>query len=124
MAALTGCIPDSGDVKIEDKFKELTEIGMYNESSSLYLYDENEAQYAVSTRYNTTRIQNDDKSKYIRIVMGEAPEAGNTITATVTHYGVSNGEITDKSLKAIKIADGKVWLMDEAAKVCYIMPWE
>jgi hypothetical protein len=125
-AMFAGCEkdPDGGNTRPEDRFKELTEMGVYDESmTGIYLYDENAAQYAVSAKYNTTRIQNDDKSKFVRIVMDGAPKAEADVAVSITCHGFSGGTTAAESLKAIKMDGGKIWLMDEESKICYIMPW-
>ncbi len=122
-ALVTGCIDNPEDNPVVEHFKELTALGMHGESSGIYLYEEGVSQYAVSSAYNTTRILNDDKSKYVAITMAAAPQAGQDVETSVTTYGISGSGTADKSLSVLKIADSKVWLMDDEAKVCYIMPW-
>lgn len=128
LALFAGCNKDTtggGDErKLEDSFKELTAIGVYNKSmTGVYLYDEEKAQYAVSAKFNTTRIQNDDKTKYIQIVFDAAPKTGGVVSASITRVGISDVATGEVSLKVIKTESGKVWLMDDQTSVCYLMPW-
>lgn len=127
LAVLAGCQRDPDDrARTEEQFKGMSVMGVYNESlAGVYLYDEVTAQYAVSVTHGSTRIQNDDNSKYVRIVMESAPTAGSTVKATVTRYGISGGEgaTAESSLKVAKIEGGKIWLIDEKNTVCYLMPW-
>ncbi len=124
LAVATGCQDEPVDTRLEDHFKELTELGVYDSSSSLFLYDENVAQYAVSSRYNTTRIQNDDKVKFVRIAMDAAPETGNTVSVSITRKGIADNVTIAKDLRVIKIENQKIWFMDDEDKFCYLMPWE
>lgn len=125
LAVLTGCKeepPLTGQT--EDHYKELTDMGMYDRSGAVYLYDEKAAQYAVSTARNAMRIQNDDKSIFIAIVMEAAPEVGYMTGATFTSRGISiDGSAKELNIKTIKMENGKVWLMDETGENCFVMPW-
>lgn len=120
---VTGCEKDP-DEKLKKEFMQKSEMGVYGESSTIFAFDEQTCQYAVSSTAPSTRLQSDDMKKVVSITFSGQPTVNKTIDVQIKATGMPNSMKLGSEATVLKENDGKIWLMDEKNKICYVMPWD
>lgn len=123
---LTGCKNDSVESGggLKERFIEITDIGVHTAATSIFIYDEDNGQHVRSKDGLISRIQTNDKTKYIMVKLSEAPARDKVVGAQVDLYGLPDSGKSTPYLEVIRFDGGKIWLFDAESETCYIMPWK
>ncbi|MCQ2138161.1 MAG: fimbrillin family protein [Bacteroidales bacterium] len=106
----------------------LTELGVYDCGTASYLckYEEGVNQYAVATLSDSYefRVQNYAQGYSVAMQWPSTAAAGSNVQLTVVSYGKDEIAAGTFTVKVVKVEGQKLWLLDEANSMGYIVTKE
>lgn len=120
LLALTLTTSCFGDKTMDqmDAFMDAQNVpGIYRESNTEFAYDQNSHQCYINTSKLTFSILNDDGTKYLQLILSQAPVVGEVVsevTAKSYGFGLSSQTIY-KDMRVDKIENNLCYLRSDAS---------
>lgn len=125
LLTLPSCIDDLVVREFENFTLGQTDYGIYSNSKSLFVYDEECHQLAFNSQQRLFRIQTDDMSTYVQMTLDAAPLQGEVCGLKLEYKGLS-GLNKNYAVKVLKVDStrGIVWLSEATSLTSFIMHYE
>lgn len=101
-----------------------TEIGVYDKGAATYVLDKATDQIYVSKAKKTFRLQQDDLSKMVQIVLGGEPEEGATTTCDAKFSNVAGMSNATYNVSLIHSDGDFRWLWDGSKGIGFLILWK
>ncbi|MFI3294591.1 MAG: hypothetical protein R3Y19_01070 [Rikenellaceae bacterium] len=106
-------------------FTSESEIGIYDQETSIFLFDEAVHQSVTHSSGLIYRVQTDDQSQYFHVALsGSASTEGSVVEVVLSCEGVSGVSSGDYTMEVLKISGSYSWLWDDSASLGLLIPVE
>lgn len=120
-AAMSGCRNNDPSNAVD--ITQRTEMGVYNATAELMVYNDADYQYSITSNRRRCRIQKDDLSCYVSVEFASAPKVGN-VSATISWGGLElPPAMKNCQLEIRKVGNEKLWAWNAENNIGIVLPW-